>query len=131
MAYGRYAISLTFRKGPHHGQPGVNQCVMRRIGVACVVATAALPAVAGAQPAGYPSKPIRVVVPFPAGVPVEIVRRVQAEVVKALAVPEVRRQLEESFLFPVGSSPEEFAEFIRKDIALQAGIMKQIGLEPE
>lgn len=68
---------------------------------------------------------------FPAGVPSEIVRRVHAEVVKALAVPEVIRQLEESFLFPVGSSPQEFAEFIRKDIALQASIMKRIGLEPE
>ncbi len=68
---------------------------------------------------------------FPAGVPVEIVRRVRAEVVKALAVPEVMKQLEENFLFRVGSSPEEFAEFIRKDIALQASIVKTIGLEPE
>ena len=68
---------------------------------------------------------------FPAGVPPEIVRRVHAEVVKALAVPDVRKQLEENFLFPVGSSPEEFADFIRKDVALQADIMKKIGLEPE
>lgn len=67
----------------------------------------------------------------PAGVPVEIVRRIQAEVVKALAVPNVREKLAESFLFPVGSTPEEFAAFIRKDIALQAGVMKKIGIEPE
>ncbi len=68
---------------------------------------------------------------FPAGVPTEIVRRVHAEVVKVLAVPEVRRQFEETFLFPVGSAPEEFAAFIRKDIGFQASIMKTIGLEPE
>jgi tripartite-type tricarboxylate transporter receptor subunit TctC len=64
-------------------------------------------------------------------VPAEIVRRVHAEVVRVLAVPEVIKQLEEIFYFPVGSSPEEFADFIRKDIALQASIMKKIGLEPE
>jgi len=350
MAHGRYAVSLTFRKSPNQGQPGVGYCVIRRIGVAFVVAAASLPTTADAQPAGYPSKPIRVIVPFPAGgpveiparliaqrlvetmgqqividnrggasarigteavakaprdgytilfnnsshtanvsqfkklpydsvadfapitlvnltsgnllvihpsvparsvkelvalakarpgqlnyassgvgapihvasalfaamagiqlmhvpykstvagltdviggraeimvisptfalgfikegrlralgitgqrrlpgltevptiheagvtgydfvswhgmwfpagVPAEIARRVHAEVVKALAVPEVIKQLEESFLFPVGNSPEEFADFIRKDIALQASIMKKIGLDPE
>ncbi len=68
---------------------------------------------------------------FPAGVPAEIVRRLHAEVAKALAVPEVRRQFAENYLIPVGSPPEEFAEFIRKDIALQASIVQKIGLEPE
>ena len=68
---------------------------------------------------------------FPAGVPAEVVRRVRAEVAKALAVPEIREQFAENFLFPVGNSPEEFAAFINKDIAAQASIMKEIGLEPE
>ena len=68
---------------------------------------------------------------FPAGVPAEIVRRVRAEVVKALAVPQVRKQFVDSFLVPVGSSPEEFADFVRKEIALQASVMKKIGIEPE
>ena len=126
MAHRRSAVSL-----PPHDYPEAGSCAIRRIGVAFAIAAAALPVTAGAQPAGYPAKPIRFIVPFPAGVPVEIVRRVHAEVVRALAVPEVRRQLEESYLFPVGSAPEEFAEFIRKDIALQADIMKKIGLEPE
>lgn len=68
---------------------------------------------------------------FPAGVPREIVRRMHAEVLKVLAVPEVRKQFDEQFLTPVGSSPEEFAAFVKKDIAVQAGIVKMIGLEPE
>lgn len=68
---------------------------------------------------------------FPAGVPAEIVRRVHAEVVKALAVPEVRKHLAENGLVPVGSSPEEFAEFLRNDIARQASIAKQIGIQPQ
>jgi tripartite-type tricarboxylate transporter receptor subunit TctC len=68
---------------------------------------------------------------FPAGVPAEIVRRVNAEVVKALAAPEVRKYLAESDYFPVGNSPEEFSEFIRKDIALQASISKTVGIQPQ
>ncbi len=68
---------------------------------------------------------------FPAGVPAEMVRRVHAEVVKALTVPEVRGHLVANALIPVGSSPEEFAEFIIKDLTRQASIAKQIGLQPQ
>jgi len=48
--------------------------VIRRIGVALVAAT--FPAAVVAQPAGYPAKPIRVIAPFPAGGPVEVLTRV-------------------------------------------------------
>jgi tripartite-type tricarboxylate transporter receptor subunit TctC len=37
----------------------------------------------------------------------------------------------DGFLIPVGNSPEQFAEFIKKDIVVQANIVKKIGLEPE
>ncbi len=68
---------------------------------------------------------------FPAGTPAEIVRRMHGEVVKALAVPEVRRQIVDNGLRPLGSTPEEFADFLNKDIALQASIAKKIGLTPQ
>jgi tripartite-type tricarboxylate transporter receptor subunit TctC len=68
---------------------------------------------------------------FPAGVAAEITRRLQAEVAKALAVPEVRKHLADNGLIPVGSSSEEFAEFLRKDVARQASIAKRIGIEPQ
>ena len=68
---------------------------------------------------------------FPVGVPAEIVRRVHAEVAKALAVPEVRKHFIDNGIVPVGSSPEEFAEFLAKDIARQASIAKQIGIQPQ
>jgi tripartite-type tricarboxylate transporter receptor subunit TctC len=68
---------------------------------------------------------------FPAGVPAEIVRRFHAETVKALATPSVKKYIAEADYFPVGSSPEEFGEFLRKDIARQEGIAKRIGLQPQ
>lgn len=68
---------------------------------------------------------------FPAGTPAEITRRVYAEVAKTVALPEVRKYLAENGLIPVGSSPQEFAEFLRKDVVHQANIVKQIGLQPQ
>jgi len=68
---------------------------------------------------------------FPAGVPTEIVRRMNAEIVKALETPEVRKYLAEADYFPVGNSPEEFAEFVRNDIARQASIAKTLGIQPQ
>ena len=68
---------------------------------------------------------------FPAGTPAEIISRVHAEVVKAVALPETRKYLADNGLIPVGSSPEEFSDFIKKDIAKQAAVVKLIGLEPQ
>jgi tripartite-type tricarboxylate transporter receptor subunit TctC len=68
---------------------------------------------------------------FPAGVPAEIVRRMNGEIVKALAAPSVRKWLAEAYYFPVGNSPEAFAEFLRNDIPRQAGIAKQVGIQPQ
>jgi len=68
---------------------------------------------------------------FPAGVPAAIVRRMHDELVKALATPEVRKYLADADYFPVGSSPEEFAEFLKKDIARQTTIAKKVGIQPQ
>ena len=68
---------------------------------------------------------------FPAGVPADIVRRVNGEIVKALGAPAVRKYLADAYYFPVGGTPEAFAEFIRKDIPRQRGIAKTIGITPQ
>jgi tripartite-type tricarboxylate transporter receptor subunit TctC len=68
---------------------------------------------------------------FPAGTRPEIVRRIQAEVAKVVALPEVRNYFADNSLIPVGSTPEEFADFLSRDVARQAGIVKQIGLQPQ
>lgn len=68
---------------------------------------------------------------FPAGVSQAIVRKVYGEVAKAVATPEVKKILADGGLIPVGSSPEEFAEFLKKDVIKQAEIVKKIGLVPQ
>ncbi|MCC7484044.1 MAG: tripartite tricarboxylate transporter substrate binding protein [Burkholderiales bacterium] len=68
---------------------------------------------------------------FPAGTPAAIVNRVSAETIKALASPAARKFLAEAFYFPVGNSPAEFRAFLEQDVAHQAAIAKQIGLQPQ
>ncbi|HXF67239.1 MAG TPA: tripartite tricarboxylate transporter substrate binding protein [Burkholderiales bacterium] len=68
---------------------------------------------------------------FPAGVPREIVRTVYSEAAKIVALPEVRKYLEESDLLPTGLSPEDFADFLKKDVARQLAIARRIGVEPQ
>jgi len=68
---------------------------------------------------------------FPAGVPSEIVRRMNAELLKALGAPEARKYLADSDYFATGNTPEEFAAFIKDDMVLQANIAKTVGIQPQ
>jgi len=51
----------------------------------------------------------------PAGTPREIVARLNAELVKALAQPEVRTSLLAEGAEPAGGTPEQFAAHIRNE----------------
>jgi len=67
----------------------------------------------------------------PAATPREIVQRLQAEIVKALAVREVRERFATLGLTPVGSSPEQFDKFFRAEIAKWGKVVKAAGLKAE
>jgi tripartite-type tricarboxylate transporter receptor subunit TctC len=51
----------------------------------------------------------------PAATPEPIVRRMNAEVVKALKTPEVEKRLDELGAVPAPSSPEEFAAILKRE----------------
>jgi tripartite-type tricarboxylate transporter receptor subunit TctC len=67
----------------------------------------------------------------PARIPAEIVRRVQADVARTLGSPELRERLRAEGSDPVGSSPEEFAKFIREEIDKWAKVVKFAKVKPE
>jgi tripartite-type tricarboxylate transporter receptor subunit TctC len=67
----------------------------------------------------------------PAGTPREIVQRLYAEIAKALHAGEVRERLAADGAEPVGSTPEEFAAFIRAEIAKWSKVAKAAGINPE
>ena len=53
----------------------------------------------------------------PAGTPPVIVARMQAEIAKALADPEVARTLAAQYMEPVGDRPAQFAAYLREELA--------------
>ena len=64
----------------------------------------------------------------PARTPPEIIARLHAETVKALASPDVREKLLAQGAEPVGSSPEEFRAYIRAEIEKWGKVVRASGL---
>ena len=67
----------------------------------------------------------------PAGTPKEIVARLNAEIVKALADPGVREKFRDQGLTVRGSSPEELGTATREQLARYARLFKDVGIKPE
>jgi tripartite-type tricarboxylate transporter receptor subunit TctC len=65
----------------------------------------------------------------PARVRPEVVARLHAETVKALAQPDVRERIAANGADAVGNSPEEFASFIRNERAKYARIIKEANIK--
>lgn len=66
----------------------------------------------------------------PAGTPREVVEKLNGEVNKMLN-GDIRARLTELGLDAVGGTPEQFAAFIRQDIAKYAKIVKSAGIPPQ
>ena len=64
----------------------------------------------------------------PAGTPKDIIARLNAEVVKALADPDVREKLNVQGLTARGSSPEELRVTTRDQLAKYGRLFKQAGI---
>jgi tripartite-type tricarboxylate transporter receptor subunit TctC len=62
----------------------------------------------------------------PAGTPAAIINRMQSEVVRVLADPEVRKRLSDVGSVPVGSTPDEFGKFIRKELTTWAKVAAEV-----
>ena len=67
----------------------------------------------------------------PAGTPRAIIDRVHREAVRVLQNPETKERLVADGADPVGSTPEQFAAFIRAETAKWAKVVKAIGIQPE
>jgi tripartite-type tricarboxylate transporter receptor subunit TctC len=66
---------------------------------------------------------------MPAGAAAPLVKRLNAELVKAVNAPDVKDKISNDGLSVVGSTPEQLADLIRKDSAEYAKLVKEIGFE--
>ncbi len=67
----------------------------------------------------------------PAGTPAAVVQRLNAEIAKALQSAEVKEKLAQQGAEPLGSSPEEYAAYIKKELARWAAVVKATGVTLE
>lgn len=67
----------------------------------------------------------------PAGTPTEIIGKLHSTLATTLALPEVRNQLAAQGAEPVGSSPAEFAKFMRAESDKWAHVIKAAGVKAE
>lgn len=67
----------------------------------------------------------------PAGVSSDIVNRLHAAAVKALATPAVKERFASLGVEPVGDTPQQFATFIRDDLARWARVVKEANVKVE
>lgn len=67
----------------------------------------------------------------PKDLPRDIVLKLQAEITKIVAQPDVKKRLDTLGFVPVGSTPEEFAKFIANDMAMSEKIIRESNIKAQ
>jgi tripartite-type tricarboxylate transporter receptor subunit TctC len=63
----------------------------------------------------------------PAGVPPEIVKRLNTEIVKIINMPDVQKKMIELGAEPVGDTPEQFGAFVKAEGVKWGDVVKKSG----
>jgi tripartite-type tricarboxylate transporter receptor subunit TctC len=67
----------------------------------------------------------------PAKTPKPIVAKLSNELIRIIRLPEVKERFNSQGLDAVGSKPDEVSALIKKEIAMYAKLVKQIGFQPQ
>ena len=125
-------VDLLFSSVPG-AAPYIKAGRLRALGVAGAKRSASmpeLPTIAEGGLPGYETTNAQGVL-APAGTPREIVTRIRDEFVRIMALPDVRPRLLELGMEPVGSTPEQFGEFIRAEITKWSKVVNATGIEKQ
>jgi tripartite-type tricarboxylate transporter receptor subunit TctC len=93
----------------------------------------ALPDVPSAKEVGLPGMDMQFWVGFaaPAGTPQAIIEKLNAAMVKSLDTPEMKAQLKELALEPVGNTPAQATKLVNDEIGRWRTVMQHAGIKPE
>jgi tripartite-type tricarboxylate transporter receptor subunit TctC len=113
--------------------PHVKAGKLRIIGVGTAKRLAVMPDVPTVAEAGVPGYEATqwYGILAPAATPRDIVMKLNAEMVKALRMQDVKERLAADGVIPVGNTPEEFGAHIKSEIARWAPVVKASGARPE
>jgi len=113
--------------------PLVKTAKLRALAVTSLKRSAAapdIPTVAESGLSGYEATAWQGVL-APAGTPRDIVAKLNTELVRVINLPDVRKQLADQGYEPAGTTPEQFAEYIKTEIAKWTRVIKAAGLKAE
>ena len=91
----------------------------------------ALPDVPTTVEAGFPNSDYNFWIGMfaPAAIPKDILARLNAETVKALAHPDVKAKLDNMGADPLPMTPAQFDDFVKKEIEINAALVKAAGVK--
>ena len=106
---------------------------LRALAVAGPTRSANLPDVATAAESGLPGYSVVgwYGMLLPAGVPRALKARLHGDVVKTLRADDVRQRLSAENTEPIGNTPEEFAAFLKQEIAKFAAVITRTGVKAD
>jgi tripartite-type tricarboxylate transporter receptor subunit TctC len=65
----------------------------------------------------------------PARTPAEIIRKISADTVAVLAEPPIRAKMEQQTLFPIGSTPEQLADYFKAEMTKWAPVIRAANIK--
>jgi len=118
---------------PISATPFVKGGRLRMVAVTSLKRSPSLPDIPTVAESGYPD--FDVVswwgILTPAGVPKEIIAKLHTEIVKVLALPEIKTKFADQGADVASDTPEHFAAYIKTEIAKWAKLIKELGVKSE
>ena len=95
--------------------------------------SSAVPQVPTFAESGYPEYAFMTwqAVVGPAGMPAEAVRRLNAEIVRIMATPEIKERFASFGTDAASSTPEELGRFLAAEVEKIAGVARSVGVKPD
>jgi tripartite-type tricarboxylate transporter receptor subunit TctC len=111
----------------------VSSGTLRALAVTSAKRSGALPSVPTMSEAGFPGQEADTLqgVLVPAGTPKEIVDRLHREIVKAVALPDVKERFDTLGFDPIANTPDEFAARIKQEIARWAKVIREANIQTQ
>ena len=112
--------------------PHVNSGKLRALAITSAKRQPSMPDVptVGETLPGYRAEAFQGMV-APAGVPPAIVNKIAAEVARIVRLPDVAQRFQLDGAEPVGSTPQEFAAFLKSEMQQWGKVIRDAGIKPE
>jgi tripartite-type tricarboxylate transporter receptor subunit TctC len=113
--------------------PLIKEGKLRALAVTSAKRSPEFPDVPTTTEAGFPGQESDLLIGFaaPAGTPKPVIDKLQKEIVRIVALPDVKQRLDTLGFTPVASTPDVFAAQIRSDLETWSKVVKDLGMKVE